>query len=169
MCIDFFTEENFALRQFMLCNNKEILEKFNLPIDCKKRIVELIKNHKLITNSFTIADSSEYSIAAKLTSYISDKFVLIATAGMFGMIIGDFALSQPPVRFYECLFDIYQFIMMLYLLQFVLSMIINKFISRIEQLEFQINTINGDITNEQCIYSLSANRLGKQYDLLNDL
>ena len=97
--------------------------------------VELIKNHKLITNSFTIADSSEYSIAAKLTSYISDKFVLIATAGMFGMIIGDFALSQPPVRFYECLFDIYQFIIMLYLLQFVLSMIINKFISRIEQLE----------------------------------
>lgn len=102
---------------------------------CGYYFFELFINRKAISDSFTITKSSEYSIAAKLTLFISNKFVFIAVAGMFGVIVSDYSLSKETVHFYEDLFNIYQFVLMLYLLQFGLSVTINKFIERIEKLE----------------------------------
>lgn len=96
---------------------------------------ELFVNRKAISNSFTITKSSEYSIAAKLTSFISNKFVFIAVVGMFGVLISDYNLSQTDIHFYENLFNVYQLVLMLYILQLGLSTTINKFIERIENLE----------------------------------
>lgn len=104
-------------------------------IICAYYSIEFSKSRKAIASSFTITKTSEYSIAEKLTSFINNKFVFISLAGMIGMIVSDYALSKRTVLFYEDMFNIYQFIIVLYLLQLALSTIINKFVNRIELLE----------------------------------
>lgn len=104
-------------------------------IACEYYFFELSANRKLITSSFIITNTAEYSIAAKLTTFISNKFVFIAVAGMVGVMISDYGLSKTPVHFYENLSNIYQFMLLLYLLQLGLSCIINKFVERVQKLE----------------------------------
>lgn len=102
---------------------------------CEYYFFELSANRKLVSGSFVITNASEYSVAAKLTAFISNKFVFIAVAGMIGIIISDYGLSKTPVHFYEDLYNMYQFILVLYLLQLGLSIVINKFIGRVQKLE----------------------------------
>lgn len=104
-------------------------------ISCEYYFIELFTNRKAIAKTFAIAESSEYSIATKLTSFISDKFIFFILVGACGIIVSDYSSSRTFSHFYEDLFNIYQFVLILYLLQFGLSSTINKFIERIENLE----------------------------------
>lgn len=95
----------------------------------------MLKYHDKIAQTFINVQSSDYSIAAKLTSFINNKFVFIALLGMIGIIINDYSLKQEPINFYQNIINIYEFIVVLYLVQSGLSWTINQFITRIEKLQ----------------------------------
>jgi small-conductance mechanosensitive channel len=109
---------------------------------------EMLKAHNLIDKILFVNKFREYSMAAKLVSFLNEKFPFLAIVGMIATISFNYVSStKVEVIFFKNVSDVCALLVAMFVLQAAVAAVINKFVKKLECLEKSESTASSKRKN----------------------